>query len=134
MKLLLDTHIILWAITDDKKLSEKARTLILSKESEIYYSTASIWEVMIKHMFHPEHMPISGKQLSNYCQKSSYKMLPILDNHVYALESLQRTQDAPKHKDPFDCILLAQAKVENMLFITHDSLLPYYNEKYIILV
>jgi len=134
MKLLLDTHIILWAITDDKKLSEKARTLILSKESEIYYSTASIWEVMIKHMFHPEHMPISGKQLSNYCQKASYKMLPILDNHVYALESLQRTQDAPKHKDPFDCILLAQAKVENMLFITHDSLLPYYNEKYIILV
>lgn len=134
MKVLLDTHIILWALTDDEKLSEKARMIILSDENEIYYSTASIWEVSIKHALHPEHMPLSGTQLSDYCQKANYQMLSIQDDHVYALETLRRAKDAPTHKDPFDRILVAQAKAENMLFLTHDSLIPYYQEDCIISV
>lgn len=134
MKVLLDTHIVLWALTDDDKLSEKARMIILSKENEIYYSTASVWEVAVKHMLHPEHMPISGRQLSDYCQQADYQMLSIRDDHVYALETLQRSENAPSHKDPFDRIMLAQAKAENMLFLTQDSLIPYYQENCIISV
>lgn len=132
MKVLLDTHIILWALTDDEKLSQKARNIILSKENEIYYSTASIWEITIKHMLHPEHMKLSGKQISNYCQEAGYQMLPIKDEHAHTLETLQREERAPKHNDPFDRIMLAQAKEERMLFITHDSLIPYYGEECVV--
>lgn len=132
MKVLLDTHIILWALADDEKLSQKARNIILSKENEIYYSTASIWEITIKHMLHPEHMKLSGKQISNYCQEAGYQMLPIKDEHAHTLETLQREERAPKHNDPFDRIMLAQAKEGRMLFITHDSLIPYYGEECVV--
>ncbi len=61
-------------------------------------------------------------------------MLPVLEYHVHALERLWRMENAPMHKDPFDCILISQATVENMMFITHDSLLPWYREECIIAV
>lgn len=134
MKILLDTHIILWALTDDKKLSEKANAIILAKENKLFYSTAVVWEVTIKHILHPGHMQLSGRQVSDYCQKAGYQMLPIRDEHVYMLENIHRAEDAPKHKDPFDRIMLAQAKAEDMSFVTHDSLMPYYNEKCIVFV
>jgi len=134
MKVLLDTHIILWALIDDARLSEKAKNIILSKENEIYYSTASVWEVSIKHSLHPESMPLSGEQLSDYCQKSGYQMLAIRDDHVYALETIQRAEGAPKHNDPFDRIMIAQAKADGLLFVTHDTLIPYYEEKCIVSV
>lgn len=108
--------------------------IISQRDNEIYYSTASVWEVMIKHLNHPEHMPISGKRMSMCCQKAGYHMLPVSDEHVYALDGLRRMEDAPRHKDPFDCIMIAQAKAEGMIFITHDSLLPYYMEECIVSV
>lgn len=77
MKLLLDTHIILWALTDDARLSTKAKDIILSSEDEIFYSVATIWEISIKHMQHPEHMPVSGRQLAAYCQAAGYHNLPV---------------------------------------------------------
>ena len=61
-------------------------------------------------------------------------MLPVRDNHVFTLETLSRPKNVPKHKDPFDRILIAQAKAEEMVFLTHDSLIPYYNEPFIISV
>ena len=134
MKVLLDTYIILWALTDNEKLPQKAKMIISRKDHEIYYSTASIWEVTIKHMNHPEHMPISGRQMSDYCQKAKYHMLPVLDEHVYALEGLRRKEDAPRHKDPFDCIMIAQTKAEKMIFVTHDSFLPDYMEECVVFV
>lgn len=134
MKVLLDTHIILWAITDDERLPQKARMIISREENEIWYSTASIWEVTIKYMTHPGYIPISGKQLSQYCNRAGYQMLSVQDKHVHALESLRRVENAPIHKDPFDRIMLSQAKAENMMFMTHDSLMPWYSEECIISV
>ena len=134
MKALLDTHIILWALTNDYRLSPKAREIISHRDNEIWYSAASVWEVTVKHMNHPEHMPISGRQLSQYCQKARYQMLPVCDNHAYALETLQRAEGAPMHKDPFDRIMIAQAKVEGMSFVTHDLMLRDYLEDCIISV
>lgn len=134
MRILLDTHILLWALTASDKLSQKAREIITSMENNIFYSTASIWEVSIKHSLHPEHMPVSGKELSKYCMKAGYEMLAIRDEHVYTLETLKREEGAPNHNDPFDRIMVAQAKAEDMLFLTHDSLIPYYNEPCIVVV
>ena len=131
---MLDTHILLWAIIADSKLPKEAIEIIMSKDNNVYYSTASIWEVTIKHTLHPDNMPLSGKELSEFCGEAGYKMLSICDKHVYVLETLSRSENAPKHNDPFDRIMLAQAKAEGMIFVTHDSLIPYYNEKCVKLV
>ncbi|MGL6199624.1 MAG: PIN domain-containing protein [Lachnospiraceae bacterium] len=60
MKVLLDTHILLWAISDDARLTEKARKLIENEDNEIYYSIVSLWEVEIRHLLHPDAMPVSA--------------------------------------------------------------------------
>lgn len=78
MKLLLDTHIILWALDDNPKLPNEARTLIMDMKNEIYYSSASIWETTIKYMSRPDKIRISGSKLSDLCQKMGYQMVPIV--------------------------------------------------------
>ena len=134
MKILLDTHIVLWALNDNPKLSEKARKLILDDDNTVYYSTASVWEITIKHMSKPEKVIITGNQFSDYCKHMGYHMLAIEDKHVQVLESLVYHKDIQDHKDPFDRIMLAQAKAEELYFVTHDTKIPYYNEKFIISV
>ena len=107
MKILLDTHILLWVLSNDAKLSEKARKLVENEENEIYYSIVSLWEVELKRLAHPEAMPLAG---------------------------LKREENALPHKDPFDRMLICQAATENMLFVTHDSLIPGYCEPCILAV
>ena len=134
MNLLLDTHVLIWALNEDQRLSEKVRELILDPDNAIYYSSVSIWEIAIKHAIHPENVMFTGKELSQYCQDAGFLPVEMRDKHVFALETITRADDAPPHHDPFDRMLIAQAKAENMSFLTHDSLLPYYNEKCIISV
>lgn len=134
MKILIDTHIAVWAVLNDPKLPKKARDIILNEENEIFYSTASVWEIMIKHMLHPDKIRISGRLLEKGCEDSGYVVLPILNEHVFALKTLKRSENAPQHKDPFDRIMVAQAKAEQMIFLTHDTLIPYYEESFIISV
>lgn len=134
MNILLDTHILLWAISNDNRLSEKARKLIENPENEIYYSTASLWEIELKKIAHPDLMPVSAKELYDYCDESGFHKLPIREIHIYSLSALKREENAPPHKDPFDRLLICQALTENMLFVTHDSLLSGYNEPCVIIV
>lgn len=134
MNLLLDTHILIWALNDDPQLSEKAKEMILEPGNAVYYSVVSIWEISIKHSAHPEDLEFSGKELSEFCQDAGFLPLELRDKHVYALETINRPENAPRHNDPFDRMLVAQAKAENMSFLTHDSLIPYYEEKCIIQV
>ena len=132
MNILLDTHILIRALTADDKLSGKAKDFIVNPDNIIFYSAASIWEISIKHALHPDKIPFSGKELSSYCTQAGYEPLDISDRHVFALESLKRAESAKPHNDPFDRIMISQAKAENMLFLTHDTLLPDYNEACII--
>lgn len=133
MKILLDTHILLWAITEDSKLPIKAEEFITSPENETFYSSISIWEVAIKRSKHPNGIVnLSPQELVNLCKASGISALPLEVEHVYALETLSRSEDAPQHHDPFDRILLAQAKAEGMNFLTHDELMRGYNEPCII--
>lgn len=134
MKILIDTHIAIWAVLNDIKLSEKAKEILLDNKNEIFYSTASVWEITIKHMLHPDKIRINGSLLEKGCGDNGYEVLPILNKHVSALETLKRQKNAPKHNDPFDRIMVAQAKAEDMMFLTHDSLIPYYMESFIISV
>lgn len=134
MRILLDTHIAIWAVQDSEELSDEARAMILDEANEIYYSAASIWEITIKHMAHPETVLYSGKHLAEGCEANGFTSLPIFNKHTVELETLVRSKDAPPHKDPFDRMLLAQAKSEGMKFMTHDDLIPYYNEPSVISV
>lgn len=134
MKILLDTHIAIWSVLDSEELSDAARAMILAESNEIYYSVASVWEITIKHMAHPETFLYSGKHLEKGCEANGFVSLPIFNKHSIELETLVRPKEAPPHKDPFDRILLAQAKSEGMKFMTHDSLIPYYNESFVISV
>lgn len=126
--MLLDTHIALWAIADTAKLSEEIIKLLESKDNEVFYSVASVWEVAIKHKIRPDQMPVSEEVFVDLCQKTGFLQLPIKNEHIFLLKTLERPEDAPRHNDPFDKILLAQAKYEKLKLVTHDSLLPYYGE------
>lgn len=134
MNILLDTHELIWALNDDPQLSKQAQDYILDPDNDIYYSTVSIWEVAIKHAIHPDNITFAGDELAKYCAEAGFFNLPVYDKHVFAMETLKRPDDAPKHNDPFDRLLIGQAKAENMTFLTHDSLIPYYNEKCVISV
>ena len=134
MNLLLDTHILIWSLNDDPRLSEKAKELILDTQNGIYYSSVSIWEIAIKHAIHPDNVEFTGKELAEFCQEAGFLPLEMRNKHVFALETINREENAPPHNDPFDRMLIAQAKGENMSFITHDKLLSYYNEKCIVLI
>ena len=132
MNLLLDTHIAIWALNDDPKLSEKARELILDPDNTIYYSTVSVWEVLLKHARRPENIPFDEKDFSEACKEAGFFSLALVDKHILAVHTLFRPGNLKAHNDPFDRLLLSQAKVENLSFLTHDELITGYEEKCII--
>ena len=135
MNLLVDTHILIWTLLDDNnKIPKKARKLMEDPDNPVYFSMVSVWEIITKHASHPDQIPYSGKEFYEACLKSDYILLEGKIEHVLALESLHRSDDAPKHKDPFDRLLLAQAKTENLFFITHDAKFSDYDEPCVVIV
>ncbi|MBN6739539.1 type II toxin-antitoxin system VapC family toxin [Acidithiobacillus sp. MC6.1] len=120
---MLDTHIALWAITDSPKLSQKARDLIQSPKSSVWISTASLWEIAIRHALGRGDMPVSSPEALRYFQESGYQLLPIEAEHAIAVEELPA-----HHQDPFDRLLVAQALVEPMRLLTHDPLVARYGD------
>jgi PIN domain nuclease of toxin-antitoxin system len=126
VRLLLDTHVALWAITDSPSLQQKTRELIESARVDVWVSVASIWEVAIKHSLGRGDMPISGKQALHYFGVSGYRILSIEPEHAAAVEDLPMY-----HADPFDRLIVAQALMEPMRLITHDRILPRYSDSII---
>ena len=129
MKYLLDTHIILWALLDDKSLDKKVKELILNKNNEIYYSTVSSWEVEIKHQ-KDKNFKLTGEQLAFLCDQNYLLNIAIKNNHINKLKDIENKVN----KDPFDRMLLAQAKAENMILITHDKKFKNYDKNNILIV
>lgn len=123
MKVLLDTHVALWAIIDSPRLSETARELIQNSKNNIYFSAATIWEIAIKHRLARKDMPVSGHDASEYFKEAGYIELPITAVHTAATEQLPL-----HHSDPFDRILVAQAITEPLRLLTHDRLLLQYGD------
>lgn len=121
MRLLLDTHVALWAIADSPQLSQKIRKLILDPGNEIIVSAASVWEISIKHSLARGNMPISGEEALQYFRAAGYQLLPISAEHAALVETLP-----PHHADPFDRILLAQAIHEPLRLLTHDAAMARY--------
>ena len=133
MSFLLDTHILLWYASDDGKLPKKARDLIANSGSA-YCSIVSAWEVAIKHNLNPTRMPLSGKQFFDCVRRFGCGLLALKEAHVQMLDTLHLAQGAKEHHDPFDRMLICQAKAEGMTLLTHDALLHGYDEPCVHLV
>lgn len=121
MKVLLDTHLLLWTAGQSRRLSAKARNLINNPENELLFSPASLWEVAIKRGLGRKDFQVDSRLLRRGLLDNGYTELPIISYHVVAIESLP-----PIHKDPFDRILVAQATVEGITLLTTDSLVGQY--------
>src|SRR5882724_454111 len=121
MKLLLDTHLLLWAAGRPDRLPKEGRALIEAPENELFFSAASLWEIVIKRGLGREDFKADARLLRRGLLDNGYGELPIASDHVVATESLP-----PIHKDPFDRILVAQATVEGVTLLTIDSLVAQY--------
>ena len=121
MKLLLDTHLLLWAAGAPRRLSKQARTLIGNPDNELLFSAASLWEVAIKRSLGRDDFRVDARLLRRGLLDNGYTELPIISDHVVAIESLPLI-----HKDPFDSVLVAQATVEGVTLLTIDSLVSQY--------
>ncbi len=133
MNILLDTHIALWALSDDPRLSDKARDLLTDPDNNIYFSSVSVWEILLKTSTPGNNLKLSPEEFIKYCEESGYFSLNMTTQHIVEASKLN-TSDAEEqgHKDPFDRLLIAQAKSENYSFLTHDSKLKLYHEKVVI--
>lgn len=134
MKLLLDTHIAIWAIADAPVLPQAARNIILDAKNEIYVSDASVFEVAIKSVAKPSAIPFNSSDFIEGCENSGYRFLPISRETIVAYESLDYESVGNAHKDPIDRLLIAQAKAWGMQFITHDEALRLYGEPNVAIV
>lgn len=121
MKLLLDTHLLLWAAVDPDRLSVVARTLIEAPENGLFFSAASLWEIAIKRGLDRADFQADPRLLRRSMLDNGYLELPITSEHAVLVESLP-----PIHKDPFDRILVAQATVEGIMLLTADAIVLKY--------
>ncbi len=123
MRLLLDTHIALWALTDDPKLGTHARGLIADVDNQVYVSAVTVWEIAIKHALRRSGVPFSGSDALGHFTNAGYRWLDVTPAHAAATEALP-----PLHADPFDRLLVAQAIVEPLRLLTRDAALPQYSD------
>ena len=116
MKLLLDTQVVLWAAGQPEKLSAAARRLLNDADNELIFSAASLWEIAIKKALGRDDFRVEPRLLRRGLLDNGYEELAITSLHAVSIDSLPEL-----HKDPFDRLLLSQALVEGMTFVTSDE-------------
>lgn len=122
MNILLDTQLLLWSAGEKGRLSSKATDLIASTENEIYFSVASLWEIVIKAGLGRDDFQVDPSAMRRNLIGNGFVELGIEASHVLAVSSLP-----VHHKDPFDRLLVAQAAVEGLTFVTTDRILARYS-------
>lgn len=123
MNLLLDTHLLLWAASEPKRLSAKARFLLLDPANHLVFSSASLWEISIKNGLDRTDFNVDPRRLWRMLLVSGYRELPVTSEHAVAVNELPSL-----HKDPFDRILVAQARVEGLALLTVDKAVAKYGD------
>ena len=121
MKLLLDTHLLLWAAGSPGQLPATARILMEDLQNELLFSAASLWEIVIKRSLGRSDFQVDARVLRRGLLDNGYQELAITSEHAVFIDSLPLL-----HKDPFDRILVAQATVEGIILLTADVLVAQY--------
>ena len=127
MKLLLDTHVVLWALEDSVRLPQNIKDKICDENNEIFVSVVSLWEIALKHKKAPDKMRYSATQIRDYCQRAGYIFLSLSVDNVSKFDQL----DLSAHLDPFDQILISQSASNNMKLITHDEKMKLFNAGFV---
>ncbi|MCY4376427.1 MAG: type II toxin-antitoxin system VapC family toxin [Spirochaetaceae bacterium] len=117
-RLLLDTHALLWVLEDDVALDESARSAIVDPDNDVFVSSISMWEISIKRSLGKLKAP---EDLLSTVEASGFRELPVTFVHADQAGGLP-----PHHRDPFDRMLVAQAQVEGLTIVTHDSVIAKY--------
>jgi len=121
MRILFDTHALIWFLTDSPRLSQKARGLL--SDSELFFSPVSILEIAIKHSLKPEIMPCSPDEVRSDAETSLIKELPFVSAHAQKIGELPWI-----HRDPFDRMLIAQGWCEGIYLLSHDEHVIQYGD------
>lgn len=121
MRLLLDTHVLLWTVAESRKLSSAARALISEPDNELSFSSVSLWEVAIKAERGRDDFRIDVSSLRRSLFDNEYAELPMTGAHAVVVGSLP-----PIHRDPFDRMLVAQAIMEGLTLVTSDPAVAKY--------
>ena len=122
MKLLLDTQLLIWAANNPEKLPKKAEKLVADLTNELFFSAASIWEVSIKYGLNRADFQVDPGILYQGLIASGYKEIPVSSFHAVVVSDLPLL-----HKDPFDRLLIGQARVEGVTLLTCDEKIAAYS-------
>ena len=123
MRLLVDTHLLLWAAARSRRLPKEARRLLESSRNEIHYSAASLWEIAIKAALRKADFKADVALLRPALEEMGFVELPILGLHAERLATVP-----PLHRDPFDRMLVAQCLSEPLVLLTNDGALAGYGD------
>ena len=123
MRLLVDTHLLLWAAARSRRLPKEARLLLEDPANEIHFSAASLWEIVIKAALRKPDFTVEVALLRPALAEMGFAELPVSGAHAERLATLP-----PIHKDPFDRMLVAQSLVEPLVLVTNDRVLASYGE------
>ena len=123
MNLLLDTHVLLWAAAGSKRLSRSTRTLLLAQGNKLHFSPASLWEIVIKRRLGRDDFKVDPFRLRRMLASSGYTELAVTSDHVLTVDGLPLL-----HNDPFDRLLIAQARSEGMNLLTVDERIVRYGD------
>ncbi len=121
MRILLDTHLLLWAMAASRKLPRDVKSQLLDPHNDIYYSAASLWEIAIKRGLQRADFRIDIEALMEALPASGFLELPVTAAHAAGVARLP-----PIHKDPFDRLLVAQSMAEPLTLLTNDAVLADY--------
>jgi len=121
VKLLLDTHLLLWAAVEPERLSRRAQMLMNDTGNELLFSAASLWEVAIKRARGRPDFQADARSLRRNLIDNGYHELPVTGEHAIAVGDLP-----PLHRDPFDRVLIAQSIVEGIMLLTADPVVARY--------
>jgi len=119
---IIDTHILLWLLSEPEKLTATAKKIL--QEDELYISMASLWEIAIKQSNGKLDLPFSPEELYAICLERDIQVKQILPSHLNQLKNLPKI-----HNDPFDRLIICQSIAENIPILTHDGKIPLYPVK-----
>lgn len=123
MRLLLDTHVAVWSVSDTSRLPHAAMDTIADGANEVFVSLVTLWEIAVKHGLPPSRRLNMGVEKAvHYFEQAPYKFLPLTIQHIGAVSTL-----ADLHRDPFDRMLVAQALHESIALVTFDRALIGYH-------